>query len=389
MDSDSFVYSFFLIFACAGILATLALYTRQPLIVMYIVTGMILGPSGTALIDNPQLISGVAKFGIIFLLFLLGLDMQPARLLNMFRSALLVGITTSIIFFIIGVAIAYSFGYPLVETIIIGTAMMFSSTIIGIKLLPTTILHHRHTGALIVSLLLIQDLIAIIVLLVIAGWFLEFDGVSEVIRVLISLPILCGISWLFVKYILLRLLEKFDVFHEYIFLMAVGWCLGLAVISEQAGLSLEIGAFIAGITIANSPMAMYIADHLKPLRDFFLVLFFFSVGASFHIELLGEVIVPAIILATAVLALKPIVFRYLLQGMSETVALGWETGFRLGQISEFSLLIAFVATAEGLISDNASHLIQATAILTFLVSSYIVVFRYPTPIAVSKKLRRD
>ncbi len=389
MDSDSFVYSFFLIFACAGILATLALYTRQPLIVMYIVTGMILGPSGTALIDNPQLISGVAKFGIIFLLFLLGLDMQPARLLNMFRSVLLVGITTSIIFFIIGVAIAYSFGYPLVETIIIGTAMMFSSTIIGIKLLPTTILHHRHTGALIVSLLLIQDLIAIVVLLVIAGGFLEFDGASKVIRVLISLPILCGISWLFVKFILLRLLEKFDVFHEYIFLMAVGWCLGLAVISEQAGLSLEIGAFIAGITIANSPMAMYIADHLKPLRDFFLVLFFFSVGASFHIELLGEVIVPAIILAIAVLALKPIVFRYLLQGMSETVALGWETGFRLGQISEFSLLIAFVATAEGLIGDNASHLIQATAILTFLVSSYIVVFRYPTPIAVSKKLRRD
>ena len=136
-------------------------------------------------------------------------------------------------------------------------------------------------------------------------------------------------------------------------------------------------------------MAMYIADHLKPLRDFFLVLFFFSVGASFHIELLGEVIVPAITLAIAVLALKPIVFRYLLQGMSETVALGWETGFRLGQISEFSLLIAFVATAEGLIGDNASHLIQATAILTFLVSSYIVVFRYPTPIAVSKKLRRD
>lgn len=284
MDSDSFVYSFFLIFACAGILATLALYTRQPLIVMYIVTGMILGPSGTALIDNPQLISSVAKFGIIFLLFLLGLDMQPARLLNMFRSALLVGITTSIIFFIIGVAIAYSFGYPLMETIIIGTAMMFSSTIIGIKLLPTTILHHRHTGALIVSLLLIQDLIAIIVLLVIAGGFLEFGGVSKVIRVLISLPILCGISWLFVKFILLRLLEKFDVFHEYIFLMAVGWCLGLAVISEQAGLSLEIGAFIAGITIANSPMAMYIADHLKPLRDFFLVLFFFSVGASFHID---------------------------------------------------------------------------------------------------------
>jgi predicted Kef-type K+ transport protein len=87
--------------------------------------------------------------------------------------------------------------------------------------------------------------------------------------------------------------------------------------------------------------------------------------------------------------LKPVVFRFLLREMSETSALGWETGFRLGQISEFSLLIAFIATSENLIGQNASHLIQATAILTFLVSSYLVVFRYPTPIAVSDKLRRD
>jgi predicted Kef-type K+ transport protein len=143
------------------------------------------------------------------------------------------------------------------------------------------------------------------------------------------------------------------------------------------------------VTIATSPIALYIADHLKPLRDFFLILFFFSLGAGFHIELLSEVAIPAIVLAVAMLTLKPIIFRFLLHGQSETNALGWETGFRLGQISEFSLLIAFIATAENLISEHTSHVIQATAILTFLVSSYIVVFTYPTPIAVSDKLRRD
>ena len=389
MGSDPFIFSFFLIFACAGILATLALYTRQPLIVTYIVTGMILGPSGAALIDNPQLINSISKFGIIFLLFLLGLDMQPAKLMTTLRSALLVGIGSSIIFFLLGSGIAHLLGYGWTETLIIGVSMMFSSTIIGIKLLPTTVLHHRHTGELIVSLLLIQDLIAIIVLLAIAGGFLEFSGASKVIRVMIGLPLLIGFSWLFVKFVLLKLLEKFDAFHEYVFLIAIGWCLGLAEISELAGLSLEIGAFIAGVTIATSPISLYIADHLKPLRDFFLVLFFFSLGAGFHMDLLQEIAIPAIIMAMAVLLLKPVVFHYLLRGMSETNALGWETGFRLGQISEFSLLIAFIATAENLISSHASHLIQATAILTFLVSSYIVVFRYPTPIAVSDKLRRN
>ena len=389
MGSDPFVFSFFLIFACAGILATLALFTRQPLIVMYIVTGMILGPSGTALIDNPELISSIAKFGIIFLLFLLGLDMQPGKLIKTLRSALLVACSSSVVFFSVGFLIASAFGYSMTETIIIGIAMMFSSTIIGIKLLPTTVLHHRHTGELMISLLLIQDLIAIIVLLVITGGLLEFDGAAKIARVLISLPLLLLFSWLFVKYVLLPLLEKFDAFHEYIFLVAIAWCLGLAELSELAGLSLEIGAFVAGVTIATSPIALYIADHLKPLRDFFLVLFFFSIGAGFHMDLLAEVIVPAAALAIIILALKPITFKLMLRRMSETSALGWETGFRLGQISEFSLLIAFVATAQNLISQEASHLIQATAILTFLASSYLVVFRYPTPIAVDDRLRRD
>ena len=389
MGSDPFVFSFFLIFACAGILATVALFTRQPLIVMYIVTGMILGPSGTALIDNPELISSIAKFGIIFLLFLLGLDMQPGKLIKTLRSALLVGVSSSAVFFSVGFLIASAFGYSMTETIIIGIAMMFSSTIIGIKLLPTTVLHHRHTGELMISLLLIQDLIAIIVLLVITGGLLEFDGAAKIARVLISLPLLLLFSWLFVKYVLLPLLEKFDAFHEYIFLVAIAWCLGLAELSELAGLSLEIGAFVAGVTIATSPIALYIADHLKPLRDFFLVLFFFSIGAGFHMDLLAEVIVPAAALAIIILALKPITFKLMLRRMSETSALGWETGFRLGQISEFSLLIAFVSTAQDLISQEASHLIQATAILTFLASSYLVVFRYPTPIAVDDRLRRD
>ena len=389
MGSDPFVFSFFLIFACAGILATLALFTRQPLIVMYIFTGMILGPSGTSLIDNPELISSIAKFGIIFLLFLLGLDMQPAKLIKTLRSAMLVGVGSSLVFFAVGFSIASAFGYSMTETIIIGIAMMFSSTIIGIKLLPTTVLHHRHTGELMISLLLIQDLIAIIVLLVITGGLMEFDGVAKIARVLVSLPLLVLFSWLFVKYVLLPLLEKFDAFHEYIFLVAIAWCLGLAELSELAGLSLEIGAFIAGVTIATSPIALYIADHLKPLRDFFLVLFFFSIGAGFHMDLLAEVIIPAAVIAIVILALKPVTFKFMLRRMSETSALGWETGFRLGQIGEFSLLIAFVATAQNLVSQEASHLIQATAILTFLASSYLVVFRYPTPIAVNDRLRRD
>lgn len=389
MHTDPVLFSFFLIFTSAAVLATAALYTRQPLIVAYIAIGIVLGPSGTALISEPALIASIAKIGIIFLLFLLGLDMQPTKLRNMFGSALMVGVFSSLAFFAIGFAIALPFGYSTTESVIIGIAMMFSSTIIGIKLLPTTVLHHRHTGELVVSLLLVQDVIAIIVLLVITGGFLEFDGLARIGKILVALPLLIALAWAFVRFVMLRLLERFDAFHEYIFLLAIGWCLGFSELANAAGLSHEIGAFIAGVSLATSPIALYIAGHLKPLRDFFLVLFFFSVGASFQLELLSQVVLPAIVMAAAMLIAKPAVFRGLLPVIGEAPKGAWECGFRLGQISEFSLLIAFLATSEALISQNASTLIQATAIITFLVSSYIVVFRYPTPIAVSDELRRD
>ena len=389
MGSDLLIHSFFLIFACSAILATIALYSRQPLIVVYIIAGIILGPSGTALISDPEIINSVARFGIIFLLFLLGLDMQPSKLIKTFRKALLVGLTTSLVFFIIGFLIASAFGYAETETVIIGVAMMFSSTIIGIKLLPTTVLHHRQTGEIMISLLLIQDLIAILVLLIIGGGLIDFSGAEKIVQVVVSFPLLVVSCWLFVKLILIKLLEKFDVFHEYIFLIAIGWCLGLAELFELAGLSFEIGAFIAGLTIATNPIALYIADHLKPLRDFFLVLFFFSIGAGFKLDMLSQVIIPAIVFAIAMLISKPIAFKLMLGGMNDNRALNWETGIRLGQISEFSLLVAFVATTQNLIGQEASHLIQATAILTFLVSSYLVVFKFQTPIAVNEKLRKD
>ena len=172
--------------------------------------------------------------------------------------------------------------------------MMFSSTIIGIKLLPTTVLHHRHIGELMIGLLLLQDLLAIIVLMVLFS-AVSGDGAgmgTELAISLLSLPLLAGAALLCVRYVLLPLITRFDRFHEYIFLLALGWCLGMAEAAKALGLSEEIGAFIAGITIATSPISQYIAVNLKPLRDFFLILFFFSVGARFDLAMLGQVWAP-------------------------------------------------------------------------------------------------
>jgi len=372
------------------VLATAALYTRQPLLVAYIAVGCILGPHGMKMVSDPELLSEIAEIGIIFLLFLVGLDLQPSKLKSMLREGLVTGLASSLVFFGMGYGLMLAFGFNQGEAIVGGVALTFSSTIIGIKLLPTTVLHHRHIGEIVVSMLLIQDLIAILALILLAGYGGSVAGtLANLGTVVAALPLLVLAAFLGVRYVLLPLIRRFDAFHEFIFLLALGWCLGLATLAAFSGLSLEIGAFVAGVALAISPISQYIAESLRPLRDFFLVLFFFSVGAEVDLVVMMEVFLPLVILAMAVVAVKPTVFATLLRWQGEAPETGWESGYRLGQASEFSLLLTYVAAETALLGSEAAHVIQGATVLTMILSTYAVIFRYPSPIAVSPRLRRD
>ena len=389
MTEQSIEFSIFLIFTGAAIFATVALYARQAMIVAYIALGLLLGPWGLGFVNDQELISDISKIGIIFLLYLLGLDLLPQQLWQMLREAVVVTLTSSAIFAVLGFLIGYVFGYELLQAMLVGAVMMFSSTIIGLKLLPTTTLHHRHTGQIIISVLLIQDLIAIVILLLLQGYGKGGNLIVDIVLQLVYLPLLVGVVYLVERFVLIKLIQRFDQIHEYIFLLAIAWCLGIAELAHYVGLSHEIGAFIAGVTLASSPIALFITDSLKPLRDFFLIIFFFSLGAGFNMSLINDIFIPASILAGMVLVFKPLVFGWLLQNHGEKKYVSFETGFRLGQISEFSLLIAVLAVESGFIDDKTSYLIQLATLITFVVSSYIIVKRYPTPISVTDRLRRD
>jgi len=390
METHSIGFTVFLVFTGAALLATLALFARQSLLVAYILLGMLLGPWGLGLVDDAELVREIAEFGIVFLLFLLGLNLQPQELLHMVRKTTLVTLASSIIFAGIGFSVAIAFGFGWIESLLVGGAATFSSTIIGLKLLPTTILHHQRTGEVIISILLLQDLIAILLLLVFQGSSLVNEMPAfDLLLPFIALPTLVFLAWFLNRYFLLPLIRRFDRIKEYVFLMTIGWCLGIAELAQAMGLSAETGAFIAGVTLASSPVSLFIAESLKPLRDFFLILFFFSLGAGFDMSMMGEVLAPALLLAGLLMLAKPLVFRVLLIRTGESPERSGEIGFRLGQMSEFSLLIAVVAIERGVISAGASYLIQLATLITFLVSSYLVVLRFHTPIAVSDRLRRD
>jgi Kef-type K+ transport system membrane component KefB len=383
------IFSLFLIFTGAALFATLALYARQALPIAYIALGILIGPYGFKLIANASAIEEMAQIGIMFLLFLLGLDLLPQRLLQMLRKATLITFGTSLVFALIGGWVAWLFGYALGECLLIGAAMTFSSTIIGLKLLPTRTLHHQHTGEIIISILLLQDLLAIAVLLLLEGLGGRGSSLQGLGLLIVTLPTLLGFAFLTARYVLVPLIRRFDKIREYIFLIAIGWCLCISQIAALLDLSYAIGAFIGGVALATSPIALYIADSLKPLRDFFLVLFFFSLGAGFDLGMLGAVFLPTLVLGALLIVAKPWVFRGFLQWAGERPRIAMEVGVRLGQVSEFALLIAVLAQQNQLIGREASYLVQATTLLTFIASTYYLVLKYPTPVAISDSLRRD
>jgi len=245
MEFNNILFELVLIYAGAAVLATLFIFIKQPVILSYLILGMIIGPFGTKLISDAEHIKQIGHFGVILLLFLVGLNLHPNKLYMLFRKTSILTIATCSIFAFSITVTAFAFQIPLQDSIIIGIALMFSSTVIGLKLIPTTALHNRHIGEMMISVLLFQDIVAISIMLI----FLKNPEIS-LIRTF-PILILKGVffslgAFFFVKYVLLWLFKKFDTVQEYIFLLSIGWCLGMAKGAEALGLSYEIGAFIAG-----------------------------------------------------------------------------------------------------------------------------------------------
>ena len=385
---DNIIFEIVLIFAGAAVLATLFLYLKQPIILAYIALGVAIGPSGAGLIDNPHHIEQLSHVGIILLLFLIGLNLRPDRLIGLFGKVSALTLVTSVIFMSIVMLTAVLMGFAVLESLVIGSALMFSSTIVGLKLIPTTTLHHKHRGEMMVSVLLLQDILAIIIILLITGGQ-ESNIPLTVSLLILKLVLLTIISFYVVKYVITTLYIKFDTIREHTFLMSLGWGLMVAGTAEYIGLSFEMGAFVAGVSIATLPIALVIAEELKPLRDFFLILFFFSIGAQFDLMVMKDVILPGIVIAVVIVLVKPLVYRWGFNMTGEKDHISIELGIRLGQASEFSLLVAYSALSSGLIDPRSSYLIQAVVILTFVISTYWVINKYPTPISTRPSQRQD
>ncbi|MGF1758866.1 cation:proton antiporter [Photobacterium sagamiensis] len=388
INLDTIIFELCAIMISAALLGTVFLYARQPIILAYIAAGMLIGPNGLKWLHGSENISQIGHLGVILLLFLIGLNLQPRKLIRLFRKSAIVTLATSAFFFACTLLFALTIQLALQDALIAAAALMFSSTVIGLKLIPTTTLHHKHMGEVMTSILLVQDILAITVIS-----FLNVDGGNDMLTaflmLLVKLGALCLCAYLGVKFVVLPLFRRFDVIQEYSFITTLAWCLLWAEAGHQTGLSYESGAFIAGLSIAVSRVSQAISVHLKPLREFFLILFFFSIGANMDWSTSNIYTLLGCLFGGLLIVIKVWGFTLALRLAHEKPSTNKELGARLGQASEFSLLLAYSAMTAGLVSPDGIMFIQTATLTTFVISTYWVVKYYPTPISIASTLRQD
>lgn len=347
---------------------------KQPLIIGYIITGIVVGPALLGIIDSPDSIQVFADFGITLLLLIVGLGLNPRVIREVGRIAAYIAIGKVLLATSVGFGLAHLLGYGTTAAFYIGISLSFSSTIIILKLLNDKKEQNRLYGKISIGFLLIEDLIATTVLVAVSASVdggMTFSSVWALIYKIIGLLIALA---LFRSLILTRLHKMIAGSQEFLFLFAIGWGLGVAALFKQAGFSVEVGALIAGVILAPLPYAAEAASRLKPLRDFFIVLFFISIGSHLHLGTVIPILPKAIFFSSLVLFGNPLVVMTIMGLSGYTKKTSFKTAMTGTQVSEFSLIIVLLASSLGQIDEKVLTLITVISLFTIGASTYLITY---------------
>lgn len=350
---------------------------KQPLVVGYIISGVLVGPYIFNILKSPDQIELFSKIGISVLLFIVGLSLSPTTIKYTGKASLITGIGQIVFTSIIGFFIMVSLGFDNITSIYGATALTFSSTIIILKLLSDRGDLGKLYGKLSIGFLLVQDLVATLLLIAIPiiG---SSSGTSNAGNIFWGLALKgVGISILlyaFSKYILSRLFDYLAKSQELLFLFSITWGLVMAGLFYKIGFSIEIGALIAGVSLSASTYSFEISSRMRSLRDFFIILFFVLLGSHVVLSSIGTIIVPAIILSIFVLVGNPLIVYILMNLLGYKRRTSFMSGLTVAQISEFSLILMSLGLSMGHISQEASSLITLVGIITIAGSTYLVLY---------------
>lgn len=367
-----------LIICLAAFFAIVFKWLKQPIILAYILTGIALGPFGFFNLSSKDILQLMAQFGITLLLFMVGLELKLSDLRSVGRISLLTGIGQIVFTSLIGFFICLALGFPFIASMYVSIALTFSSTIIIVKLLSDKRDLHSLYGKISVGFLLVQDFFAILLLIFLAG-FNNLNG--EALSALSFMGTLAKGAILFggIIYLSKTLLPKMVdmVAHspEALFLFSLAWAFGLAsfVSSPLIGFSVEIGGFLAGLSLANSTENLQIASKIRSLRDFFITIFFVILGMNLTFSNISAILGPAIVLSLFVLIGNPIIVMVIMGLLGYRKRTSFLAGLTVAQISEFSLIIIFLGNKLNHLTEEIVTLITVVGIITFTLSTYMIV----------------
>lgn len=348
---------------------------KQPLVVGYILAGIIISPFIIKFGASKEIIDVFSKLGIAFLLFIVGLHLNPRSIKRIGTLSLIIGLVQMALIFVIGYFIAYLFlGFSITSAIYIGIGLMFSSTIIVTKLLSDkNELDFLH-GRVSVGILIIQDLVAVAILMIISSMKGDISFVDFAIKSLLGGSLLIVALFLFGFFVLPKATRFIARSQELLFLFAICWCFLIAALFNFIGFSIEIGALIAGVVLSVSPYSTEISSKVRPLRDFFLIIFFIILGLNIQISSIGSIIFNAFILSLTVLIFKPLILMTMMALFNHTKRNNFLVGTTLAQISEFSLIILTLGLAMGHIGETVLSTLTLTGVITITFSTYLVMY---------------
>jgi len=376
--AEQIFFQLAIILVIAFLISYIIRLLKQPLIIGYIIAGIIVSPFLILFGATSEIINIFSKIGIAFLLFIVGMHLNPKVIKGVGAKSLFIGLIQIIVTFALTFIVSLKIlRLDFLASFYIGLAIAFSSTIIIIKLLSDKKQLDSLSSKMSIGILIVQDLVAILILILIstANFNGEFAGLgaTAVKTFLIGTGLILGLS-LFGFFVLLRIVRSVAHSQELLFLFSICWAFLASALFAFFGFSLEIGALLAGIILSVSPYSTEISSKIKPLRDFFLIIFFIILGLNLDISNIKLVFIDVIIFSAIVLFFKPIILMVSMALFKYTKRTSFLVSTSLAQISEFSLIIIMFGISLGHISGEILSAMTLTLIITIIGSTYMIIY---------------
>jgi len=372
-------YEFSIILFLAALLGSLGQLLKQPLIVMFIALGILVGPTVLDVVHSKENIHLLAEVGIVILLFIVGLKLDLRIIKSVGRVALLTGLGQVLFTSLIGYLIGMGMGFSTIHSFYIAVALTFSSTIIIVKLLSDKKEIDSLHGQIAVGFLIVQDIVVILVMIVLSTMRQENESPlwQAILQTVLSGAVLVLLTWLAMKWIIPRLSNFLARSQEMLVLFAIAWAVSLASLGEIMSFSGEVGAFLAGVSLASSSFKETISSRLVSLRDFLLLFFFVNLGAELNFDVIGNQVGKAFVFSFFVLIGNPIIVLIIMGVMGYKKRTSFLAGLTVAQISEFSLIFAGLGLSIGHINEETVGLITLVGLITIGLSTYLILYSHP------------